>query len=55
MKLSQSSTIAVYERMWAFMDTAEPSVFVLSNEDGVTKVRLMLMNNDCIVNYFINI
>ncbi|KAK2192982.1 hypothetical protein NP493_19g11001 [Ridgeia piscesae] len=35
----RSSTIAVFERMWAFMDTAEPSVFVGSNEAGVSRVR----------------
>jgi len=35
----QQSTIAVYERMWAFMNSAQPSVFVGSNEDGVEKVR----------------
>ena len=25
--------------MWAFMETAEPSVFVGTNEDGVARVR----------------
>jgi len=33
------STIPVYERMWAFMTTTEPSVFVMSNEDGIARVR----------------
>ena len=37
--MPQTSTIAVYERMWAFMETADPSVFVLGNEAGVAKVR----------------
>jgi len=35
----QSSSISVYQRMWAFMSSAEPSVFVKSNEDGVRRVR----------------
>ena len=35
----QTSTIPVYERMWAFMSSAEPSVFVASNEEGVRRVR----------------
>lgn len=34
------STIPVYERMWAFMSSAEPSVFVGSNEEGVKRVRV---------------
>jgi len=36
----KSSTIPVYERMWAFMSSAEPSVFVSSNEEGVRRVRI---------------
>lgn len=35
----QTSTIQTYERMWAFMSTAEPKVFVGGNEEGVDKVR----------------
>ena len=35
----QTSTIQTYERMWAFMSTTEPSVFVGGNEDGVARVR----------------
>ena len=35
----QTSTIPVYERMWAFMSSAEPSVFVAGNEEGVRRVR----------------
>ena len=39
MEFFRMSTIPVYERMWAFMSSAEPSVFVGSNEDGVKQVR----------------
>ena len=35
----QTSKIAVYERMWAFMSSPESNVFVQSNEEGVTRVR----------------
>ena len=35
----QTSKIAVYERMWAFMDKAEPSVFEKATEGGVARVR----------------
>ena len=35
----QSSSIPVYERMWAFMSSAEPSVFAGSNAIGVQRVR----------------
>ncbi len=35
----QSSGIQLYERMWAFMNSQEPSVFVKSNEEGIAKVR----------------
>jgi len=34
----QTSTIPVYERMWSFMDSAEPSVFVPTNDAGVDRV-----------------
>ena len=36
---AQTSKIAVYERMWAFMMSAEPSVFVRTTEEGVQRVR----------------
>ena len=35
----QTSSIPVYEKMWAFMDNAAPSIFVKSTEEGVAKVR----------------
>ena len=35
----QSSTIAVYERMWAFMSSATPAVWASSNLHGVARVR----------------
>ena len=37
--LIQKSTIPVYERMWSFMQSVEPSVFVKSTEEGVAEVR----------------
>lgn len=37
--LQQTSKIAVYERMWKFMESAEPSVFVKTTEEGVQRVR----------------
>ena len=36
----KKSGIPVYERMWSFMNSAEPSVFVKSNEEGVDMVRV---------------
>lgn len=36
----QKSTFPVYERMWAFMSSAEPSVFVNTTQDGVEQVRI---------------
>ncbi|XP_072120188.1 glutamate receptor 1-like isoform X3 [Mobula birostris] len=33
------SKIAVFEKMWAYMKSAEPSVFVKTTEEGVTRVR----------------
>ncbi|ESO10960.1 hypothetical protein HELRODRAFT_190246 [Helobdella robusta] len=39
MEFFKRSTIPVYERMWAFMTTTEPSVFVETNEKGVERVR----------------
>jgi len=35
----RTSKIAVYERMWNFMHTADPSVFVAQTEEGVQRVR----------------
>ena len=34
-----SSKYSVYQRMWAFMASSEPSVFVDSIEDGIERVR----------------
>ncbi|XP_048459548.1 glutamate receptor 1a isoform X1 [Rhincodon typus] len=33
------SKIAVFEKMWAYMKSAEPSVFVKTTEEGVIRVR----------------
>ena len=33
------SSIPVYERMWAFMSSADPPVSVESNEQGTNRVR----------------
>uniref|UniRef100_A0A4W3HT05 Glutamate receptor n=1 Tax=Callorhinchus milii TaxID=7868 RepID=A0A4W3HT05_CALMI len=33
------SKIAVFEKMWAYMKSAEPSVFVKTTEEGVARVR----------------
>lgn len=35
----QASTIPVYQRMWAFMTTTDPSVFVRTTDDGIKRVR----------------
>ncbi|KAK3594265.1 hypothetical protein CHS0354_023655 [Potamilus streckersoni] len=35
----KQSKVALYERMWAYMQSASPSVFVTTNEDGVKQVR----------------
>ena len=35
----QTSSIPVYERMWSFMQSAEPSVFVNGNNEGIKRVR----------------
>uniref|UniRef100_A0A4W5Q6X6 Ionotropic glutamate receptor C-terminal domain-containing protein n=1 Tax=Hucho hucho TaxID=62062 RepID=A0A4W5Q6X6_9TELE len=35
----QRSKIAVYEKMWSYMKSAEPSVFVKTTPDGVARVR----------------
>ena len=37
--IDQTSKITVYEKMWSFMSTYEPSVFVKTTEEGVQKVR----------------
>lgn len=36
---TQRSKIAVYEKMWSYMKSAEPSVFVKTTPDGVARVR----------------
>ena len=35
----KSSTIAKYQRMWSFMNSQQPSVFVHSTEEGFQRVR----------------
>ncbi|KPP76044.1 glutamate receptor 3-like [Scleropages formosus] len=35
----QRSKIAVYEKMWSYMKSAEPSVFAKTTPDGVARVR----------------
>lgn len=35
----QRSKIAVYEKMWSYMKSAEPSVFAKTTPDGVSRVR----------------
>lgn len=35
----QRSKIAVFEKMWSYMRSADPSVFVKSTNDGVIRVR----------------
>lgn len=35
----RTSTIPTYERMWSFMSSQKPSVFVKSNEEGIQRVR----------------
>ncbi|KAI2657255.1 Glutamate receptor 3 [Labeo rohita] len=36
---AQRSKIAVYEKMWSYMKSAEPSVFAKTTPDGVARVR----------------
>ena len=36
---SQRSKIGVYEKMWSYMKSAEPSVFAKTTPDGVARVR----------------
>ena len=36
---TQRSKIAVFEKMWSFMKSADPSVFVKSTNEGMTRVR----------------
>ena len=35
----QRSKIAVYEKMWTYMRSAEPSVFTRTTAEGVARVR----------------
>ncbi|KAJ8298372.1 hypothetical protein KUTeg_024903 [Tegillarca granosa] len=35
----KQSKVAIYERMWAYMTSTSPSVFVKKNTDGIAKVR----------------
>ena len=35
----QRSKIGVYEKMWSYMKSAEPSVFAKTTPDGVARVR----------------
>lgn len=37
--VAQRSKIAVYEKMWSYMKSAEPSVFAKTTPDGVARVR----------------
>lgn len=37
--LSQRSKIAVYEKMWSYMKSAEPTVFTKTTAEGVARVR----------------
>jgi ionotropic glutamate receptor len=34
----QESKIPTYQRMWAFMESHEPSVFVKSSQEGIERV-----------------
>lgn len=36
--LTQESNIPTYQRMWAFMEGQEPSVFVMNSQEGIDKV-----------------
>lgn len=35
----QQSKFPVHERMWAYMQSASPSVYVRDNEEGIKRVR----------------
>ena len=35
----QRSKIAVFEKMWSYMKSADPSVFVKTTDEGVMRVR----------------
>lgn len=35
----QSSKIAVFEKMWSYMKSADPSVFVKTTDEGMMRVR----------------
>lgn len=39
MLLPQRSKIAVFEKMWSYMRSADPSVFVKNTNEGVIRVR----------------
>lgn len=36
---SQNSKVQIYQRMWAYMTSATPSVFEKTIEDGINRVR----------------
>lgn len=37
--LLQESNFSTYQRMWAAMESARPSVFTKSNDEGVDRVK----------------
>ena len=37
--LPQNSKVQIYQRMWAYMTSATPSVFVKTIEEGIQRVR----------------
>lgn len=37
--LSKDSKIPTYQRMWSFMESTKPSVFVKGNTDGIRRVK----------------
>lgn len=39
LKTPQRSKIAVYEKMWGYMKSAEPTVFTKTTAEGVARVR----------------
>ena len=39
LSLPQRSKIAVYEKMWGYMKSAEPTVFTKTTAEGVARVR----------------
>ncbi|KFM83024.1 Glutamate receptor, ionotropic kainate 2, partial [Stegodyphus mimosarum] len=40
MKFFQDSNYPIYKRMWSFMESQRPSVFVDSNDKGIERVRM---------------